>query len=313
MLVWHPVLQTADVYSWGACNSTTGGCNEDAIAAGIEASMFADVDVINMSLGGPQHNGIANAVAAAWNAGIVLVAAAGNNQGNTIQWPAGYNQVIGVSGVQNNGTFADTSPCSGASSNWGEHVDISGPFWALSTVETSAYENENQGWCGTSMATPHVSGAAALLRAQNPTWSNQQIVDQLLNTADHPTSSTRDDFYGHGILDVVAALGGPAFEVTSSGPGSLKTNELGTWTANVDNPDGSVSYQWYFTDNSTSGWIPDGTNSNTYSRSFSDPSQDPIENGVRVVVTDNSGQVEDILYVTVLQEDCTDPTLPCSN
>ena len=139
-----------------------------------------------------------------------MVAAAGNIpdglQGGHRVWPAAYSQVIGVSGVKDDGTFADSSPCPWFS-NHGPHVDISAPFWALSTVGTDQYEDENQNWCGTSMATPHVSGTAALLRAQNPSWSNQQIVGRLLETANHPTGGTMDDYYGYGILDVAYALG----------------------------------------------------------------------------------------------------------
>lgn len=213
-----PGLDDNAVFSWAACNPESdppGICNEENIAAGIDAANLANVDVINMSLGGPFHQGIANAVAAAWNGGAVLVAAAGNlleyESGGDVIYPAGHTQVIGVSGVKDNGTFANTSPCIHWTgyrwkSNHGPHVDISAPFWALSTVGTDEYEDENQGWCGTSMSAPHVSGAALLLRAQNPMWNNQQIVDRLLETANHPTGSGRDDYYGYGILDVAEAL-----------------------------------------------------------------------------------------------------------
>lgn len=207
-----PGLSASDVYSWAGCSSATGTCNSDNIAAGIDVAGVEDVDVINMSFSrGTSHAGLANAVSAAWSNGIVLVAAAGNNVSNTIRYPANYWQVIGVSGVKDDGFFADESPCmlqngTPAFSNYGSHVDISAPFWALSTVGTSNYEDENDGWCGTSMATPHVSGAAALLRAEKPSWSNEQIVDKIKFTANHPTGSFRDDFYGHGVLNVEAVV-----------------------------------------------------------------------------------------------------------
>lgn len=213
-----PGISDNDVYSWGACNSFTGACDTDAIVAGINAAINEDIDVINMSLGGPNSQSIlAMAVSSAWSNGLVLIAAAGNhpnpnyNPGDKV-YPAGYGGVVGVSGIDDNGIFADLSPCTTDQgdpvfSNHGPHVDISAPFWALSTVGTSNYEDETDGWCGTSMATPHVSGTAALLRVQNPSWSNQQIVEKLKCTANHPNGSySYDEYYGHGVLDTEAAV-----------------------------------------------------------------------------------------------------------
>ncbi len=74
---------------------------------------------------------------------------------------------------------------------------------------------------------------------------------------------------------------------------------------------GTVTYQWYYTDTSTSNWLPDGTDSDTYSRSFSEPSQSATDQGVRVVISADGEQGEDIQYVTVIDDDCEDPTLPC--
>jgi len=246
-----PGLDENYVFSWGACNPEWPyGCNEDDIAEGIEYANSVNIDVINMSLGGTsEHQGIAKAVSAAWEGGTVMVAAAGNiddgEEGGDKFWPAAHTQVIGVSGVKDDGTFAESSPCP-RFSNHGPHVDISAPFWALSTVGTDQYEDENQDWCGTSMATPHVSGAAALLRAQNPSWSNQQIVDRLLETANHPTGGTRDDYYGYGILDVAHALGIPfPPTVTISGPTVIETDGEYTWTAEASGGDWNYTYDWY--------------------------------------------------------------------
>jgi len=177
-----PALNDNDVYSWAACCPSTGSCYSNNIAAGIDAAILDEVDVINMSFGGPsQHTGVANAVAVAWNNGIVMVAAAGNlpesEQGGDPVYPAGYTQVIGVSGLKSDGSFANTSPCiipsynEALKSNHGPHVEISAPFWALSTVGTNQYEDENDGWCGTSMAAPHVAGTVALMKSINPELS----------------------------------------------------------------------------------------------------------------------------------------------
>jgi subtilisin len=253
-----PGLDENYVFSWAGCNPDTERCDSDNIAAGIDFANSVNVDVINMSLGGDHHQGIADAVAAAWEGGALMVAAAGNlleyESGGDVIYPAGHTQVIGVSGVKDDGAFANSSPCIHWTgyrwkSNHGPHVDISAPFWALSTVGTDQYEDENQGWCGTSMATPHVSGAAALLRAQNPSWSNQQIVNRLLETANHPTGGTRDDYYGYGILDVAYAVGleppPPPLTVTISGPGPVYTSGNYTWTPSASGGTGSYTYTWY--------------------------------------------------------------------
>jgi hypothetical protein len=151
-----PGLTDNAVFSWGGCSPYDRICNWDNIAVGIDVANLANVDVINMSFGRSNiHTGIANAVSAAWHGGVVMVASAGNllesQTGGTVAYPAGHPQVIGVSGIKSDGTFADTSPCIHAhtgerwKSNHGPHVDISAPFWALSTIGTDQYEDENQG------------------------------------------------------------------------------------------------------------------------------------------------------------------------
>jgi subtilisin family serine protease len=248
------------VYAWGACNSTTGSCSNPEIAAGIDAGKFAEVKVINMSLGGPFDQGIANATASAWATdSIVLVAAAGNlqsiYQGGSLVYPAALSNVVGVSGVRTDKSFASTSPCPDQyggtwKSNSGAHVDLAAPFWALSTVGTNSYQDENQGWCGTSMATPHVSGAGALLFSQNPTWTNQQVVDRLFATAEDRGTSGRDDLFGYGILDAAEAVGvqppppPPPISVSIDGPTQIQPSATCTWYAVVGNGTPPYSYQW---------------------------------------------------------------------
>ncbi len=215
-----PALNDNDVYSWAACCPSTGSCYSNNIAAGIDAAILDEVDVINMSFGGPsQHTGVANAVAVAWNNGIVMVAAAGNlpesEQGGDPVYPAGHTQVIGVSGLKSDGSFANTSPCiipsynEALKSNHGPHVEISAPFWALSTVGTNQYEDENDGWCGTSMAAPHVAGVVALMKSLVPELSPSQIRNHLHNSADKVRGMRGQNFtpkYGYGRLNALQAI-----------------------------------------------------------------------------------------------------------
>jgi subtilisin family serine protease len=249
-----PGVNASDVYVWGAC-ANDGSCSTTDVTNGLNAAIF-DADVINLSLSLPYDAAQANAVALDWSYNIVLVAAAGNNGGNTIVYPANYTHVIGVSGVLPDKSFASTSPCAGASSNWGSHVDLAAPFYALSTVP-GGYDDETgtPPWCGTSMATPHVSGAAALLRAQNPTWTNQQIVDRLFATARDLGTTGWDQYYGNGLVDATYALGGPPPPrptVVISGPTNVRPGATCTWFANVSG--GTPPYVSY-------AWFPLGNNS----------------------------------------------------
>lgn len=245
-----PGISASDVYAYGACTDL-GNCPTDEVTAGINAGIFS-VDVISMSLEQQYDAAQSSAVAQAWDNNIVLVAAAGNNQGNTEIYPALYTNVLGVSGVQPDKSFADTSPCEfNPSSNSGSHVDLAAPFWALSTVPNDQYEDEtaSPGWCGTSMSTPHVSGAAALLRADHPTWTNQQIVDQLIATAEDRGTSGRDDFFGHGIVDAAEALGvtEPSPDppsVAIDGPTQIQPDATCTWFSDVSGGTPPYSYYW---------------------------------------------------------------------
>lgn len=120
------------VYVYGACDSATGACYWTEVATGINYGI-PNLEVLNLSLGGGYSVLVANAVAQAWASDMVILAAAGNNGGQTVVYPAGYANVVGVSGVLPDSTFASTSPCF-TSSNYGSHVDIAAPFYALSTA-----------------------------------------------------------------------------------------------------------------------------------------------------------------------------------
>lgn len=174
-------------------------CTDAAINTAIRAAADRDADVINMSLGGGGNSTAQqNAVNYAWNAGTVLVAAAGNEaqEGNPVSYPAAYTNVIAVGATNSSNTRANFS-------NYGNYVDVAAPgVDILSSVPPSGYES----WPGTSMATPFVSGVAALLAAQGRTAS--EIRQRIEGTATDLGTAGRDNSFGHGLVNAEAAVAG---------------------------------------------------------------------------------------------------------
>ncbi|HEU4884605.1 MAG TPA: S8 family serine peptidase [Longimicrobium sp.] len=284
-----PGITGANTYVYGACDSATNGCATDQITAGINAGIF-NADVINLSVGGTAYDaGMATAVANAWSSGIVLVAAAGNNLSNTTFYPAAYTNVVGVSGVNSNKTFAGsgTTVCGGYS-NYGAHVDIAAPFEAYSTIGVNTYGT----LCGTSMAAPHVTGVAALLKSQNPTWTNQQIVDSLYARAEDLGTAGKDVYFGYGLVRPVRPVSAPTANI--SGPTSITTAGTYTWYANAAGGNGIYTYNWEYRVG-TGAWSSVGTGS-SYSRAVS-AGNSSFE--LRVTVTSNGLPGSDTHLVTV--------------
>ena len=133
------------------------------VAQGIVAAVARGADVINLSLGlsGPSH-AVESAIALARSAGVVVVAAAGNSNVTTLDFPAAYPTVLAVAGTGVDDHKTDFSDFGGA-------VDLAAPAEGiLSTYWDGTYAR----WSGTSMASPFVAGTAALLYgylgARNP-------------------------------------------------------------------------------------------------------------------------------------------------
>ncbi len=174
------------------------GYGEDAgIIAAIHYAIDNGADVINMSLGGGMYNtAFDEACTRAYNNGILVVAATGNEYATQIGFPSSLNSVVAVGATDSNDQLGDFS-------NTGEGIEIVAPgVQVLSTYPGASYEYLD----GTSMATPYVAGVAALLLSANPQMDVQTLRSTLSSTADDLYDAGYDTWTGYGRVNAYRAL-----------------------------------------------------------------------------------------------------------
>jgi subtilisin family serine protease/subtilase family serine protease len=251
------VAPNAMILAYKVCGAT-GSCTDFAIQQAIAAAIVDGAKVINMSLGGTEFSqSTYDAVQDAWTAGLVIVAGAGNNGTTERFYPAAYDNVISVAAFDEDHRRASFS-------NYGNWVDVSAPgktimsTYLMSACATSDTPGDTGCYTwnsGTSMATPHVSGAAALVWSRPDVTSNSQVVSFLLNGADPiGVSGVRlDSWTIHGGLNLHNALSYASTRpVAHAGADQTVTDsdEDGGETVRLDGrassaPNGSiVDYEW---------------------------------------------------------------------
>jgi len=194
--------------SWGAQLMTVrvldkyGDGYYSDVAAGIIYAADNGAQVINLSFGGEQPSQLLqDAVDYAHQRGVLVIAAAGND-GGSVLYPAACNHAMAVAATDRNDRHSSFS-------NEGPEVDIAAP--GESILSTWPWLNGYFTKRGTSMATPHVSGAAALLWAWRPTYTHDQIQHRLETMADDVNSAQypgHDAQLGWGRLNAHRALTG---------------------------------------------------------------------------------------------------------
>ncbi len=170
---------------------------EGTIAGVVEAIQYAVANgarLINASWGQTDKSlALQDALTEAWQAGVLIVAAAGNERTDIAPFPAAYEPVVAVAALNNQGARAYFS-------NFGAFVDLAAPGEAiLSTLPNARYDLLS----GTSMAAPHVTGTAALVWSLHPDFSNEQIATILRNAVD---DIGPDRYVGTGRLDAAKAV-----------------------------------------------------------------------------------------------------------
>jgi thermitase len=153
--------------------------------------------VISMSLGGGNSTTLLNAVRYAAGKDAVLVAAAGNDGDATLNYPAAYAEVISVAATDDRDARASFS-------NANSDVEIAAPGVDV----LSSYNSSDASYTelsGTSMATPHVSGVAAIIRGRTPAFTAAQTRTKLGQSVDDLGPAGRDPQFGFGRANLVKA------------------------------------------------------------------------------------------------------------
>ncbi len=176
-----------------------GSGSWSGVIAALNWAIANDVDVVNMSLSGPYNQDVATAITLADQAGIVIVAAAGNS-GGAVQYPAAFAETIAVSATDQNDNIAYFS-------SRGNNLSLAAPGVNIrSTFKNDGYKT----YSGTSMASPHVAGAAALMLSQpvgsydldsDSTWDPNEARAKLQDRAEDIGSIGFDSLFGYGLVD----------------------------------------------------------------------------------------------------------------
>ncbi len=201
---------------------------------GLDYAVANGADIVNASLGASLIPASVNAmqptIDAAYDAGVTIIAAAGNDGDGSIDYPCAFRHVICVGATDNGDGHAPFS-------NVNAYVDISAPGVSVASTYPPfgcpGYPLCYWQMSGTSMATPHVAGVAALVLSAWAAYTPDQIEAALENTAVDLGTAGRDDLFGYGRVDAAAAV---TFGAVPGAPGGVaatpaNASALVAWTA----------------------------------------------------------------------------------
>ncbi|MEV6533537.1 S8 family serine peptidase [Streptomyces sp. NPDC051639] len=213
----------------------SGSGDESGIIAGMEWATAEHAKVVNMSLGASIETDGTDPLSEAVNTltdstGTLFVVAAGNDGpgASTVGTPGAADSALTVGAVDRDDSLA---PFSSRGPRFGDGAvkpDVTAPgvgivaARAAGTTLGDPVDANYIALSGTSMATPHVAGAAALLAQQHPDWQAQQLKDALTSTA-HTVPGTKVSEQGGGRIDLAAAIG----PVTATGSVTLAPLQIG--------------------------------------------------------------------------------------
>ncbi|MFI5842773.1 S8 family serine peptidase [Catenuloplanes sp. NPDC051500] len=223
-----------------------------ALPAAIRAAVDQGADVINMSISREDANGVMTALSPddraaveyANSKGVVLVAGSGNLEetGPIIGPPAAIPGVLAVSGLDQKGEFWDGGATGAQMGIAAPGVDLLSAYPL--TMGTDGYGNST----GTSAATAVVSAVAALVKAKHPDLDTANLINRLTATAKDKGPQGRDDHYGYGAIDALAAVSAEVPSVTANPVGNPMDGADAGHDASLDEPpmlDRLVADYWW--------------------------------------------------------------------
>jgi type VII secretion-associated serine protease mycosin len=186
-----PILASTDP------ESQVNKASPDEIARAIDYAVAHRAKVINLSVGVLRSQSISDAVEQARAADIVVVAGAGNtNRDVFVPYPGGAEGVLTVGATDRAGNHASISVTA-------REVDLAAPGVDITSTDPGGGYSAGT---GTSNSTAIVAGAVALVRAKYPNLSADEVIHRLTATATDKGPPGRDEQYGYGVLNLVAAL-----------------------------------------------------------------------------------------------------------
>lgn len=188
--------------------SAAGGGQSEWVAAAIDEACDRGAQILNLSLGGPPSGVITRSVKKAHQRGVLVVAAAGNTGREGVGSPARVDGVVAVSATgptDEAAPYTTTGPEVVLSAPGGDKRQAGGGI-LQDTVDPGPSGHAFKEYQGTSMATPHVAGAAAVVWAASPGGGPEHVRQVLTHTSTDLGEPGHDNTFGHGRLDVGAAV-----------------------------------------------------------------------------------------------------------
>jgi thermitase len=181
-------------------------------AAALMAAADSGAKIINMSVGGGSNSStLQNAVTYAANRGSIIVACMMNYNNSVNFYPAAYSNVIAVGAINSRNQRA-VPFCWGGGSNYGNHIDFTAPGDFILGLDYQSPDTFMTYWCGTSQATPMVSGIVSLMLGLDTSLTFQDVYDKLKLSAHDQVGPSGEDtpgfdqYFGWGRVDAYRAI-----------------------------------------------------------------------------------------------------------